>query len=179
MAMRLRLLSIPALGAMAVCAMLLSACGALQPNQSAPNVIPGGPGDPSFSRLGGEDSGVIFRLGGNRPPAIGASNVNAFLWRGALDTLSSQPLTSADAFGGVIITDWHSQPGAPGERFKTTAFVAGPELRGDGVQVNVFRQVSVGGRWVDAPVNPAIQAELRNRVLDRARKLRDQATGQG
>ena len=38
----------------------------------------------------------------------GGIGVNAFLWRGALDTLSFLPLTSADPFGGVIITDWYT-----------------------------------------------------------------------
>ena len=39
-----------------------------------------------------------------------ALGVNAYLWRGALDTLSFMPLASADPFGGVIITDWYSRP---------------------------------------------------------------------
>ncbi len=41
----------------------------------------------------------------------GALGVNAYLWRGALDTLSFMPLASADPFGGVIITDWYSAAG--------------------------------------------------------------------
>ena len=34
--------------------------------------------------------------------------VNSFLWRASLDTLAFMPLSSADPFGGVIITDWFS-----------------------------------------------------------------------
>src|SRR6185437_5139924 len=55
----------------------------------------------------------------------GALGVNAYLWRGALDTLSFMPLASADPFGGTIITDWYQPPSSPGERFKATAYILG------------------------------------------------------
>jgi Domain of unknown function (DUF3576) len=139
----------------------------------------GSPGDPTTSRAGGEDSGVIFRSGMARQVYAGGGvgvGVNAFLWRGALETLSALPLTSADPFGGVIITDWYTPANARGERFKESVFVLGRDLRGDAVRVSVFRQVNQGGRWIDAPVSPAVQADIQNQVLDRARQLRDQAT---
>ena len=100
--------------------------------------------------------------------------VNAFLWRGALETLSFMPLVSADPFGGVIITDWYQPPAAGGERFKATAYILGRTLRADGVRVSVFRQVQQGGQWVDAPVAANAANELENRVLARARDLRAQ-----
>jgi hypothetical protein len=161
----------------------LTGCGNLRPNPTSPNVIPQGPGDTSFSRIGGEDSGVIFGTAKNRNDSYGGGGggggigVNAFLWRGALDTLSFLPLASADPFGGVIITDWYSPADSPGERFKATAYILGRELRSDGIRVSVFRQVNQGGRWVDAPVNGVVQADIENKVLDRARKLREQAAG--
>ena len=106
----------------------------------------------------------------------GGIGVNAFLWRGALDTLSFLPLASADPFGGVIITDWYSPADAQGERFKATAYILGRDLRSDGIRVSVFRQVAQGGRWVDAPVDPVVSSDIENKVLDRARKLREQST---
>ena len=87
------------------------------------------------------------------------------------------PLASADPFGGVIITDWYSPPGATGERFKATAYVMGRQLRSDGVRVSVFRQVRGGNSWVDAPVAASTGAELEDRVLARARELRSQTAG--
>ena len=66
--------------------------------------------------------------------------VNAYLWRATLDTLSFMPLAWADPFGGTIITDWYSPPGATGERFRAQAYVMGRQLRSDGVRVQVFRQ---------------------------------------
>ena len=107
----------------------------------------------------------------------GALGVNAYLWRGALDTLSFMPLQSADPFGGVIITDWYQPPTSGGERFKATAYILGRQLRADGVKVSVFRQVAQGGQWVDQPVSPTTTAEIENKVLARARELRSQVAG--
>jgi hypothetical protein len=107
----------------------------------------------------------------------GGMTVNAFLWRATLDTLSFMPLASADPFGGVIITDWYAPPAAPGERFKATAYVLGRQLRSDGVRVQVFRQQLRGNQWVDVPASAALNAEMEDRVLARARELRSQSAG--
>jgi hypothetical protein len=107
----------------------------------------------------------------------GALGVNAYLWRGALDTLAFMPLASADPFGGVIITDWYQPPSSGGERFKATAYILGRQLRADGVRVSIFRQVAQGGQWVDQPVSPVTTSEIENKVLARARELRSQVAG--
>ena len=110
--------------------------------------------------------------GGEEGAALG---VNAYLWRGALDTLGFMPLASADPFGGVIITDWYSPPAADGaERFKATAYILGRQLRADGIRVSIFRQVLRGNQWVDAPVSAVTTGEIENKVLARARELRSQ-----
>jgi hypothetical protein len=160
-------------------ALALTACAAAKPNPTPPYFSGhDGPGDPMTNRVGGE-AGLSLAFGydgspvGPPGPGIG---VNPFLWRGALEALGTAPLITADPFGGVIITDWYSRPGDAGERFKTTAFIGGSDLRGDGVSVSVFRQISQGGSWVDAPVRPGMQTEIQTKVLDRARQL---ATGQG
>ena len=107
----------------------------------------------------------------------GALGVNAYLWRGALDTLSFMPLASADPFGGVIITDWYQPPTSGGERFKATAYILGRQLRADGVKVAIFRQVAQNGQWVDQPVSAVTTSEIENKVLARARELRSQVAG--
>jgi hypothetical protein len=163
-------------------ALVLSACAYARPNPTPPYFTGwDGPGDPMVNRVGGPSGlSLTFRTdwNGAEPPGreIG---VNPFLWRGALDTLSSLPLTSADPLGGIIISDWYSRPGVPGERFKTTAYMEGPELHQSAVRVTVFRQVDRGGRWVDVTPNTALQTELQNRILERTRQLWQQATGQG
>jgi hypothetical protein len=166
-----------------LCAFALTACSYAKPSPTPPNFTGiGGPGDPTTSRLGGDESGFILGGSSKKSDSSGGGTgigVNAFLWRGALDTLSFLPLTSADPFGGVIITDWYSPADATGERFKATAYILGKELRSDGIRVSVFRQVNQGGRWVDAPVDPVVQADIENKVLDRARRLRERAASRG
>ncbi len=74
------------------------------------------------------DQGLVFGIGkgaNGRADDGAALGVNAYLWRGALDTLAFMPLASADPFGGVIITDWYQPPAAAGERFKATAYILG------------------------------------------------------
>jgi len=159
----------------------------MKPNPTDPRFSGiGGPGDPNTTRIGGDEGLFTFGNSKTRADTPGGGGgggsgigVNAFLWRGALDTLSFLPLNSADPFGGVIITDWYTPADASGERFKATAYILGRELRSDGIRVSLFRQVNHGGRWVDAPVSGTVQAEFENKVLDRARRLREQATGRG
>jgi hypothetical protein len=129
-------------------------------------------------RLTGQDDGIVlFGTARSRPDDAGSTGlgVNAYLWRATLDTLAFMPLASADPFGGVIITDWYSPPGAGAERFKATAYVMGRQLRSDGVRISIFRQIRQGQNWVDAVVAPATGAELEDRVLARARELRSQS----
>jgi hypothetical protein len=172
-----------------IAVLAVAACSSegLKPNTTPPDfqgLGSGSAGDASVNRLGGEDSGVIFGIGkgpksdqatggggGGGGSGIG---VNAFLWRGALDTIAFMPLSSADPFGGVIITDWYTPPGTSGERFKATIYILSRDLRSDGVRVNIYRQVLENGQWVDATVAESTVADIENKVLARARHMREQ-----
>ncbi|NBX03489.1 MAG: DUF3576 domain-containing protein [Alphaproteobacteria bacterium] len=104
------------------------------------------------------------------PSAIG---VNIFLWRATLDTLSFMPITSADPFGGTILTDWYEDPKTPGERFKVNAVILDKTLRADGVKVTVFRQKNTGGsNWRNQKVADNTARALEDTILTRARQLR-------
>ena len=99
--------------------------------------------------------------------------VNGYLWRASLDTLSFMPLSSADPFGGVIITDWYSPPETPSERFKVTAYILGRALQSDGIRVAVFRQArNESGNWANMPVNDTVASDLENTILARAREFK-------
>ena len=132
--------------------------------------------DPGSGTMSGQGGLSLFSIGGKSGGsdngAISGMAVNAYLWRGALETLKFMPLASADPFGGVIITDWWTPQASPTERFKATAYVLTRQLRADGVRVSLFRQVEQNGQWVDAPVDPAKPTELENMVLAKARELR-------
>jgi hypothetical protein len=124
----------------------------------------------------GVDQSGGFRLLGHgkgsaaATPAIG---VNGYLWRATLDTLSFMPLSSADPYGGVVITDWYVNPEKPDERFKCTVYILDARLRADGLNVAVFKQNrDAAGNWVDAPSASETETQLENAILDRARKLR-------
>ncbi|MFT5489536.1 MAG: hypothetical protein ACI9MU_004476 [Alphaproteobacteria bacterium] len=123
---------------------------------------------------GGKLFGDINLLGGGSDePTNSGIGVNGFLWRASLDTLSFLPLSSADPFGGVIITDWYAPPESPEERFKVTVFILGRELRSDGVRVSVFRQKrDEGAGWLDANTGKSTSTSLENAILTRARELR-------
>ena len=98
--------------------------------------------------------------------------INSYLWRAAVDTVSFAPLLQANAQNGVIITDWYSNPKAPGERVKLTVAILDPDLRADALRVSAARQVNQNGAWVDAPVTAATVQKLEDIILTRARDLR-------
>lgn len=143
--------------------------------------------DGTWSRDGDNGRDTIFGKGGldlfgNKRTDDGAGGtgggsgigVNAYLWRAALDTASFMPLSSADPFGGVIITDWYQPANSPMERFKVTMYIMGRALRADALKVSAFRQVrdqNTGG-WLDAPTDATVNTQFENAVLTRARQLR-------
>lgn len=103
----------------------------------------------------------------------GGVGVNAYLWRGALETLNFMPLASADPFGGLIITDWYQPANVPDERLKVHVLILDRSLRADAVQVSVFRQQRDSrGEWVEQPVDPQTAVELEDKILTKARELR-------
>lgn len=151
----------------------LSACSGVK-TSNASNVnswtTQGLPQGQSLNESGGLD--WAFGKGtGNGGVQSQQIQVNAYLWRATLDTLSFMPLVSADPFGGVIITDWYSPPTTPGERFKVNAYILSKQLTANAIQVSVFHQVQSGSGWVDAPVDPAIANGLEDRILARAANL--------
>jgi hypothetical protein len=108
----------------------------------------------------------------------GSLGVNGFLWRASLDTLSFMPLLSADPYGGLIITDWYSNPEKADERFKATVYILDTRLRADGLNVALQKQVrGADGAWRDAAVNPQTETDLENAILTKARQLRVNGRG--
>ena len=126
--------------------------------------------------------GALAACGGNERPTtelaaaqVNTIGVNAYLWRGALETLSFAPLASADSAGGVIVTDWYANPNNPNERVKVTVTILDQDLRADALRVSASRQVAQGGGWVDAPVQAATVQKLEDIILTKARDLRRKA----
>jgi hypothetical protein len=151
-----------------VAALALSACSMFRGDDS-----PSGQSRADDNR----DRGGVPLFGGgntssNRSGGQAGIGVNSFLWRASLDTLNFMPLASADPFGGVIITDWYSDPTTPSERFKATVYILDTRLRADALNVSIFRQQNVNGAWADATVDPETEVQIENAILTRARQLR-------
>lgn len=127
--------------------------------------------------LFGED-GLSFGGGKDKPSAgtagSGGIGVNSYLWRATLDTIAFLPVTSADPFGGVIITDWYAPPETPNERFKINVYVLGRALRADGIRVSLFRQVQDAAGWRDGAVEKDAGRKIEDAILTRARQLRNE-----
>ena len=121
--------------------------------------------------------GDLLTFGGEpaREAPRGGSGVgvNAFLWRASLDVLSSWPVSSADPFGGVIITDWYAPPETPRERFKFNIFILRRALRADGVRVSIFKQIlNARGEWQQAVLQTDTQTLVEDSILTRAQQFR-------
>ncbi len=102
--------------------------------------------------------------------------VNSYLWRASLEALSFMPLLQTDSNGGVIVTDWYTNPNNPNERMKVTVTILDQDLRADALRVAASRQVMTNGVWADAPVQAATTQKLEDVILTRARDLRRQAS---
>jgi Domain of unknown function (DUF3576) len=122
---------------------------------------------------GSSGTGVsLFGGGDDNDGAQAGIGVNSFLWRASLDTLQFMPLASADPFGGVIITDWYSDPATPNERFKATVYILDSRLRADALNVSIFRQQAAGAGWAGVTGDPDTEIQIENAILTRARQLR-------
>ena len=123
----------------------------------------------------GRGSGNRVREADLAASQVTTIGVNAYLWRAALETLSFAPMAQVDSNGGVMVTDWYSNPGSPNERVKVTATILDRDLRADALRVAASRQVMQNGQWVDAPVAAATVQKLEEIILTRARDLRRNA----
>ena len=113
-------------------------------------------------------------LAASRITTIG---VNSYLWRASLEAVSFMPLLQTDSNGGVIVTDWFSNPNNPNERMKVTVTILDQDLRADALRVAASRQTNQNAVWVDASVQAATVQKLEDVILTRARDLRRQASG--
>ena len=122
----------------------------------------------------GED-GLSFNFGGDDDDKNATSGlaVNAFLWRAALDTVSFMPISQADPFGGVIITDWYADSTDSTQRYKLNIFILGQQLEANGLRVSVFKQTrDASGTWVEQDVAEDTAMKVEDSILTRARQLR-------
>jgi len=123
--------------------------------------------------LSGKKSGIGLgtNKGNNAVSSIGMP-INPYLWKGSLETISFMPLSSADPFGGIIITDWYSDGQTINERCKINIFIKGLELKTSNLKVNTFCQSFENNRWIDLPTGASQSAQLENAILNKAKRIK-------
>ena len=98
--------------------------------------------------------------------------INPYLWKASLETISFMPLSFADPFAGLIITDWYSQNNTS-ERCKINIFIRGVELKTSNLKVNSFCQtLSDTNNWVGDESDIETNAQIENAILNKAKKLK-------
>ena len=98
--------------------------------------------------------------------------INPYLWKASLETINFMPLSSADPFAGLIITDWYSQNNT-NERCKINIFIRGVELKTSNLKVNSFCQtLSDTNNWVSNESDIEVNAQIENAILNKAKKLK-------
>ena len=115
--------------------------------------------------------GLGAKEGNNTVSSIGMP-INPYLWKGSLETIGFMPLSSADPFGGIIITDWYSDGQTINERCKINIFIKGLELKTSNLKVNTFCQSFENNRWIDLPTSASQSAQLENAILNKAKRIK-------
>lgn len=153
-------------------ALFVAGCGIkAEAPEANPTDMPKGPG--LFS---GESGNILegFKSGRNNAETGGNIGVNIYLWRAALESVAFMPITQADSNGGVIVTDWYSQPGQADERVKANILILGKTLRADALKVTLFKQQRKGTEWANVDVAPATITALEDTILTKARAIKKQ-----
>ena len=97
--------------------------------------------------------------------------VNKWLWNGSIETVEDFPLKIADAFGGVIETDWINDSNIPNKRCAIKILIKSKDFISNGVSANMIRQSFDGSKWIlgNEDLSKA-NREIENSILSLARK---------
>jgi len=98
--------------------------------------------------------------------------INPYLWRASLESVSFMPLSSADPFGGIIITEWYNDKKNLNERCKVNVFVKGTQLSTNNLKAAIFCQEKISENWIDTQIDSSKNIAFENSILEKAKKLR-------
>jgi hypothetical protein len=123
--------------------------------------------------LFGKKAGIdLFGESSNSSSTTIGMPINPYLWKGSLETVDFMPLSSADPFGGIIITDWYTKSTKVNERCKLNIFIKGLELNSQNIKVKSFCQSLINNEWVNSPTNEFSNVQLENAILNKAKKIK-------
>ncbi len=150
----------------------LAACGSglerTDPNPK-PHDAPDGPG------LFSGKSGNLLDSFNSLDSASASIGVDPYLWRSSLEAVSFMPIYQADSAGGVILTDWYTNPSDSKEQFKVNIMLLGKELSPSALNVSVFKKSKTPTGWEDLGSQEATAKELEETILTNARSYRVRA----
>ena len=111
---------------------------------------------------------------GNNDKAVASVGmpINPYLWRAGLESTSFLPLSSANPFAGIIITDWYNDRNNLNERCKINIFVKGVELTTNNLKASIFCQEKISNNWIDKKVDNDKNIAFENAILEKAKRLR-------
>ena len=97
------------------------------------------------------------------------------LWRASLDAIDFMPLSSANYRGSIIITDWYSNNQDNNESIKITIRFLTNEIRGDALDIKVFRKLCTSLNKCKVSENSGqLTKELRSKILKTAKIYEEQ-----
>lgn len=130
-------------------------------------------GNTSKSSLSGESAEDLAKVVYAQSEDDDGIGVNSFLWSASLQVLDFVPLSLADSIGGVILTEWYTNPELPTERFKIRVTILDTRLRSDALKLTLHKEVynnELG--WISAAVDPESETRIENAILAKARELK-------
>tara|TARA_B100000780_G_scaffold229251_1_gene168813 strand:+ start:675 stop:1211 length:537 start_codon:yes stop_codon:yes gene_type:complete len=113
--------------------------------------------------FGKKDNGGTFQFASSNP-----------LWRASLDILDFIPLINASYSGGIIITDWYSDPNSKkkNEAIKISIKFLSNEIRPDAIDIKIYKkncQAFENCKIIDSESN--LNNDLKVAILKKASQL--------
>ena len=123
-----------------------------------------------------EGEGGVFRPVKEKSDStkVKHGSVNQYLYRSSLDILKKIPLLSADAVGGVIITDWHyiqDQQEQKNIQSKVTVYISGDVISPEVLEVVVLQRGKDGYQLQNNTELQSIAFDLENKIIRKARDM--------
>lgn len=141
-------------------ALVLAGCGnsgLLKLGKSANSGVPADSGPDA------KKGSTIWDLMSNAKDPEVTIEVNKYLWKASLETLSFLPVEGADPFSGVIIMGW-GHPKGSRRQYRATVYIQDPALDARSLRVSIMTR--------SGPASRDTVRAIEDAILTRARQLR-------
>ena len=127
------------------------------------------------------EEGKGFSLGramkGNKKTTYEFSTSNP-MWRATFDVIEFMPLVTVDYSGGLIVTDWYTDPNTVDDSLKFTIRFLSNEVRADSLKIIIHKKTCknqsncIVKRFVSSKIEDAIRLDIIKKavILDAASK---------